>query len=431
MKRILQILRQHKKRIAVSVIFIIVGLGIGVGVGVLQKQGGLMAPAVSPLKNPNITPLATGFTPTAGGVMSGKQILYAQVAGNADAPVTEVFSANSDGTNIVQRLKITALVKEITPLSIDSYILIADLGYLDRGKRIIAIKNGKDSEVLTASEGYLIDSYILSPDKKKLVVWEVENVSEPKTNHFWLVDLAGGKPTLLLTDATGEQTKYPLFWSQATNRIYFDTYSVNKGGIHKGMFSAKPDGTDLQAEVFFDSEYSSTPVLSPDGTKAVLTTFNSATNVQLPGTSVTNGIFRPAIRNPNEIRTIDLAAHTSQVLVSEAGKLYYDTTWAVGGKTIVYRIAQTDGTTMTPVGFGMVDAGTKMASNFFDNPNGVFVPIPGSDKYLFAMRSQAVDSLGGPGIYSPLVRSVYTFNPQTRIMKKILTDEPIQILAII
>ncbi|MBI1869470.1 hypothetical protein HYS11_00690, partial [Candidatus Gottesmanbacteria bacterium] len=258
----------------VIAIVIITALSAKAKSGILQQPG----------QKQNQTPDFLNQPPVA---TQQVKLFYATTQGQGESSETTLSSAAADGSNIVELLKLKGQIKEITPLKNGDVIFLSELSLLDRGRKIVKVHNDSESAVFTAGEGYLIDSYLLSPDEQTLLLWEVDDAPQPAVSRFLLLPVGGGEAQTILTQTPDEQTKYPLFWSQATNRIYFDSYSINRGGLHHGIFSIKADGTDFRPEHWFEEEYSNTPILSANGVWAAVASFNPAATIQLAGTSPT------------------------------------------------------------------------------------------------------------------------------------------------
>ncbi|MBI4067138.1 PD40 domain-containing protein [Candidatus Gottesmanbacteria bacterium] len=355
---------------------------------------------------------------------------------NLDIPPTvELYTADAQGNNIKQVGKIHAQAKNIKPLAINTYLYIGDLGFLDRGAAIYRFDstNNAATKIYTASSGYQIESYLPTPNHQSLIIWEETqgNASLGQSRIIYQDLTTPTNKKILLEEPLSDQTKYPLFYSDATKKIYLDSYSVNRKGKNRGLFTLSLLGA--LNSVLPVNDYSTQPILSKDGRRIAYTSYNPDTRVKLPAPPVPNEIFRESVRNPNQIKVLDLTTGQTSLLAENLNGLIFDNLlFLPDGNSLIYRTLQIEANrTTTPLSYQLLDISTKKSTLYSRNTNGLFVTAWSGGSSLFAVRSDLIDNLGSAaGGNSPILKSTYLFDPATQIFTKILVDDNIQLIAV-
>lgn len=363
-----------------------------------------------------------------------KRIYYVKDKSIADDFKIEIYSASSRGDNIKLEGTISERVKQISPAGSNRFLAIDNLGFLERGKNIslFEAKTNQWSNVLTPPPDMAIESYVLLPDKKSLIVWLVEEKAttygRSQIAYKSIDNLTPAK--ILLDGQLSDKTPYPIFFSQATKRVYFDTYSVNRLGIYRGILSIDLEGGNLQDEPALSlNQYSSLPVADDSGSRIIYTSYSPDSRLALPQPQVPNQILRTQVRNPNRINMLDLLSGQVRLLHEDLkGKIFDNLVW-YGENEIIFRSSQIlpDGSDVQPLSYEILNLSNGERRILTENANGIFLSVGG--QLLFAVRTPQIEGLGGLGTpYSPVLTGVYLFNPIDGAMEKILTDEPIQII---
>lgn len=352
-------------------------------------------------------------------------------------PTTEIYSSDTSGNNIILRGQLKTAGKQILPLSPTTYLYIGDLGFLERGNSINKwdAKSSQSSVIYNTSQGYQIENYLLTPDKKSLIVWE-ETLGSTTEGSSRIISQEISNPLnkkILIEEPLSDQTKFPLFYSNTTNKLYLDSYSVNRKGKNRGVFEVSLDGLLQPISSLSVNNYSTQPILSPDGKYLAFTSYNAGTTVKLPAPAVPNEIFRESVRNPNQIKLLDLKTGTTNLLYEKLdGPLFDNLLFTKDGKSLIFRTLKIENDrTTTPLNYMQISLAEKETTPFADNPNGSMMYSFDNQNLLFGIRSMIIDSIGGlnqPD--APLLGSVYLYNTESKTYTKILTDDPIQILAI-
>lgn len=107
---------------------------------------------------------------------------------------------------------------------------------------------------------------------------------------------------------------------------------------NKGIYTISLDGIFESVPGLLLDQYSISPLLSPDGKFLIYSAYNPAAQVKLPAPNVSNKLFRESIRNPNQIRRLDLETGISDVLLEDlTGGLFYDLLISSDGKKLIYK----------------------------------------------------------------------------------------------
>ena len=393
-----------------------------------------------PTSNSPFAPTTTIINPQNSSSPENKRIYFAKSVATTKKdgiPKVEIYSGDYTGNNVRLEGKLDGLAKQIQPLPSSTYLYIGDLGFLERGNHIdkFDAAQNKSSKVYSASSGYQIERYLLLPDKNSLIIWE-ETIGSTTTGSSRIVYFPIDNPAakkILLQETLGDQTKYPIFFSSQTQLVYLDSYSVNRNGKSRSIFSLSLDGKLTPVSQLSLNGYSNEPVLSPDGARLAYTSYNPATKVKLPAPPVPNQIFREAVRNPNQLKIIDLTTGESTMLIENLeGNIFDNLLFSYDGKSIIYRTLKINpNRTTKPLAYNIINIEDKRGSTFADNPNGVFLEQINDTTALFAVRSDMTESLGGTNsAFSQIIRSIYTYKSTTNLYTKILSDDNIQILGI-
>lgn len=259
-----------------------------------------------------------------------------------------VRTVNSDGSNHIVIAKLPSNIKDVNFLSDHELIYIAETDDRDHGQRVnfYSLVTGQTKTLFAAAPGFGIDDLVVSPDKKWVATWEVKFALNSKIlsggdSRVYTVNLINPQYKILIVDernvSTSNFLRYPLFFD-SQNRLFLDTFGPNGGGWNRGLWVVNSDGADLApVTAMADGEYSTDPILSPDGTKIVFTGYDPTASPQIPP-DLSSGILRPAIANPNLLQVMDLANFAKTTLLgSEGGAQYANPVWSKVGNQIAFQ----------------------------------------------------------------------------------------------
>jgi len=201
-------------------------------------------------------------------------------------------------------------IKKVTVLDDNTLLYIAQTDVRDHG-RVIAkydLSTKKETTLLTASEGFGIDDYVISPDKKYISLWEIQVNSDSGV-------LLGGKSRVYTANLTNPQTKNLITDEAATEdtpvkyprgilnngTVFMDKFLPNSGaGWAYGMSVSNFTGTDQKdIETMTNGTYGTQPELSSDGNFFVFAGYTGK-----DGRTLHNG-FRNALIKPNTVELLD------------------------------------------------------------------------------------------------------------------------------
>lgn len=368
-----------------------------------------------------------------------------QQAGNVSQSVPFIYftqkstdsSVDVYKSDIVDTTFITKLssdVRSVTAMKNGDLLYVANLGFLDRGERINRYSNVSrtGSTVVSASAGFQIENYILSEKEDAVVFWEVEiNKTTGGKSHVVYQSLTDpANRTTLVDEPLSDQTKYPVLWLSARNSVVLDSYSVNRKGLYQGLFEVNIDSLQVRQILPVDA-YSQVPLAANQGKNLIYTAYNPSSAVQIPTPAVPNGLLRAVVRNPNEVRMLDVASGQMQNLISnEDGTLYGDLLLSGDGSKLILKRFSIEDRTSKPKDTQVLDLSSRMLSTFINRPD-MQVIVSYQDKYIIGQGTGTLVSIGGVGSsYSQLYNGVYLFDPGANDYQKILSDDDINIIGV-
>lgn len=388
----------------------------------------------------DVSPSSITTTPqkSTGSIAQASIYYVKQIPGQeSEPPVYELYKGSSQGTGSLKLGQITGPLKQLNHLKDETFLYISDLGFLDRGNTIYQYdaKTRTSTPFLSADPGFQIESYLVSPEKSSLVIWE-QSVGSAHEGTSQIVSVSLDKKDarrILVSETFSDQIKYPLFWSKATGTILLDSYSAVRNGKSRGVFELSTKGEIVPLTGFGVDEYSTSPVLSPDGTILAYTSYNPSASIKIPSPNVPNGILRESVRNPNQLKMYNLITGERETVRDDTNGMLFDSLmWDKNGKSLIYRTMKISGNQSTPLEYRIFTLATKKDERFAKNTNGIFLrQFPGND-FLFATRSQLFDSIGNltTGNLGQIFDSLYLYSPFSQTYAKILTDDPVQIIGI-
>ncbi|MBI4067455.1 hypothetical protein HY407_03655 [Candidatus Gottesmanbacteria bacterium] len=345
------------------------------------------------------------------------------------------ISTYSEGKNT----KITTLppnIRSIIPLSQNRLLFVNNLSFLDRGGRIDLYDGTQNLNIplVHPSPAYLIENFLISPDEESIVFWEVEERATTQgRSHIIYQSLSDKSQRKVLVDESlSDQTKYPVLWGP-NKWLFLDSYSVNRRGLHQGFFALDLNSTtpNLVTLLSLDS-YSSLPILSADSKKLIFSSYNPESTIQLSPPDVPNGLFRAAIRNPNQIKIYDLATRQTSILYeSKNGELFTDLVFTGDNSNIIFKRSSISGNSVKALDIQKLNIPNISTSLFL---NRIDSQILGQyeGRLIIAFGSAAVAPLGGINVsYSPIYKNVYLYDDINNQYEKILSDDPVQVIGIL
>lgn len=396
----------------------------------LPNKGNLIS--VSPLP----TPATTETTPAAI-VSREKTTIYIAEMGR-DQSVTLVSAPLTGGDKRVVT-KFPTRVKEIKIFGSASLLYIGnpDIAELGDGIWQRSLTDGKEEKVYTPPEKFFIDSYIVSPDRKTLVIWLISptvdgfkgGVSRVVLFPLAMDEQAKASESLLLEEKISGLTHYPIFISGATKRLYFGSFSPG-GSMTGGVFSLPLSGGTFRAETGLgDGYYSSIPVLSPSGRFIAFTRQTGTATSNLPGLG--NGFIPASERNGNTLSLYDLTTGEEEVVEENTvGGVLTNILWGKREEAIYWQELKEISGKLMPVAFWKKSIASGIKAQVGSGNQGEFVTDIGGGVLLLGIRSLAVGVLGSlDGVTSPVYSSYYLLYPDNKY-QKVYTEVNSQVIGI-
>jgi len=286
-------------------------------------------PTPTPQKK-NITKKPTQSMPT----KQSQTLVYG--TWTSQTSVIRAVNLENDTTTTVATLPLT--IKKVSILSPNTLLYIDQTDNNDYGQRISVynIQQKQIVENIPADSGFGIDDYILSPNKKYLVVWEVQLNSQTQTlqgGESRVFDLNLSQPTLINTlyDETVTPT-VPIHYPRAilnNGTVLTDKMIPNDpnggAGWAYGMSVVNFDGSNKQdLTAMTNGTYGTQPSLSPDG-KYLL--FAGYDGVNGDGTAIKNK-YRQALLTPDTVELLDTSTFQRYKLSNLPNtNIYSDVQW--------------------------------------------------------------------------------------------------------
>src|SRR3989344_4502570 len=258
-----------------------------------------------------------------------------------DKSVIKSFNLDTGSKRVLARLG--SAVKKVSVLSSDTLLYIDKTDNRDHGKSlaIYTISNKKENIVYKADQGFGIDDYVISPDKRYVAVWEVRfsqgsGILAGGSSRAYSVDLTNpGKKNRLYDDV--QVGEVPVHYPRAilnSGQVFLDKFLPNStAGWGYGMSVSNFQGTQKQDLTNMQNgTYGTQPVLSPDGRYLA---FAGNDGAQGLGTQIVDG-FRRALLRSNTVEFLDTQALQRQKLSNVPNTNTYSyVAWdAVSGKLI-------------------------------------------------------------------------------------------------
>ncbi len=259
----------------------------------------------------------------------------------------------SDQTTTIATLPLT--IKKVTILSPNTLIYIDETDNNDFGQRI-SIYNLQQKQIVVnipADSGFKIDEYLLSPNKKYLVVWEKKLGSQTQTLQGGASRVFGlnlSQPTLInvLYDETVTPT-IPIHYPRAilndgtvlTDQMIPNDKNGGTGWAY-GMSVVNFDGSNKQdIQSMTNGTYGTQPLLSPDGKYLLFAGYDGKNG---NGTSIKNG-YRQALLTPNTVELLDTSTFTRYKLSNLPDtNTYSDVQWDQQTSNVILSVLSPDNT---------------------------------------------------------------------------------------
>lgn len=388
-------------------------------------------PRSTSLSPPEIT--STPTLPSSSVKMPVKRVMYATFAKDLTAEVFLLSTATLSNTKVAS---LPLQVKNITPVDDTTILYLRPLDPFDRGEAIYELARGGEKQLITAEPGFVFDRFSLSPDKQRLVIWEVSDSPFLAGAGSKILVVSRNEPTaraLISSEVAGDLTKYPIGWL-GNDTLIIDTFSTTGSGFFRGL-SLINVNSKSESKILAEGEYSSLPTLAPDGSRFALTAYTPNARIQLPPLISDIGLSRVALRNPNKIIEYDHNKGTTAVILQNLdGELFETLAYSPDSSQIAYhsRTIATAENQQVRSAIRTVNRLTQQITPLDDDGSGAVVGWLDEDDLLIAKRTAIATPLGGIlSPYSQIVEGLYILSLKEKMYTKFLSDKPLQILGIL
>ena len=367
-----------------------------------------------PTQNPGNTPTPTSkqtdqvkkaAQPTPAAKESSATLVYGTWTSQTSV-IRAVDTATSTPTTIAT-LPLT--VKKVSILSKNSLLYIDQTDSNDYGQRI-SVFNIQENQIVTnipTDSGFGIDDYVLSPNKRYIVIWEVKLSTETQTlqggeSRVYAIDLTQPTTPNLLYDETATTT-VPIHYPRAildNGTVLTDQMIPNDpnggAGWAYGMSTVDFDGSNKQdISSMANGTYGSQPSLSPDGKYLLFAGYDGSNG---NGTSIKNG-YRQALLTPNTVELLDTKTFQRYKLPNLPDtNTYSDVQWDNQTGNVIISILSPD---TKQTGIYLYDLNKLQETQIplpsaNGTPYGYISELP-SDKTLIGLQSTDSSNLGNLG----------------------------------
>jgi len=335
-------------------------------------------------------------------------------------------------------------IKKVTMLSSNLLLYIDQTDSNDHGGRI-SIYDRQQKQITTsipAANGFGIDDYVLSPNKRYLVLWEVQFAPQSNTlqggkSQVYSVDLTSPTVTNLLYDETATPT-IPIHYPLAVlndGTVFVDQMIPNDpnggAGWAYGMSMVDFDGTNKKdIASMSNGTYGSQPTLSSDGKFLLFAGYDGSNG---DGTAVKNG-YRQALLTPNTVELLDTQTLKRYQLPNLPDtNAYSSVQWDQQTDNIILATLSSDAKQM---GVYAYDPG-KLTMKQISLPvvSGIpygYISQLSNNKTLIGTQSTDAANLGNLGdTYSYAYTQVATLDKDATISPLAITDPFIQTITVL
>jgi hypothetical protein len=240
-------------------------------------------------------------------------------------------------------------IKKVSILSPDTLIYINGTNLRDHGASlsIYSIKDKEETVSIPADNGFGIDDYILSPNKKFVAIWEVSfaqnsEILQGGRSRVYAVDLSNPTAKRLLYDETASADT-PVNYPRAIlddGKVFTDKFipnDPNSGmGWAYGMSVVDFNGSNKRTISSMSAgTYGTQPFLSPDGKYLAFAGYDGT----LGDGSALRGGIRQALLTPNTVELLDTATLERRILENlPNSNTYSNVYWDNLGENLVITI---------------------------------------------------------------------------------------------
>ncbi|MDP3988305.1 MAG: hypothetical protein Q8P80_04140 [Candidatus Levybacteria bacterium] len=366
-------------------------------------------------------PVVSKFAP-----LSQDMIVYGTWSDNSSN--IKGFDLSSGKTYILAKLP--SNIKKVTILSSDELLYIANTDNNDHGTEIAIynIKTKQQRTLLKSNQGFGIDDYTISKNKKYIVDWEVSflegtNALRGGRSQVYSFELSTPNSKNLVYD---EIANTPIHYPRAitdSGNIYFDTFLPNSGagwayGMSLSNFngSQKEDIPNMQ-----NGTYSSQPALSPDDKYLAFLGYDGSIG---DGKDLVSG-NRKALANPNTVELFDTQTK-ARFKISTISSKYAELSWDSKTGNLIFQ------DTKDLQYYSYLPLLKNLNKISPQNNSFRFISSLTNQKMLFGELNDSLSTIGNLGDrYSFSLKKLYVFENPNQQNTLDLSDKLIQIITVV
>lgn len=309
-------------------------------------------------------------------------------------------------------------IKHISIPSSDTLLYVNKTDQRDYGKEIVQynLLSKEATVIYRAADSFGIDKYVLSPDTKRMAVWEVQVSEESET-------LRNGR-SRIYTTVVGELGKNLLYDEEATDTnpvrypiailnngtVFMDRFLPNSGaGWAYGMSVSNFIGTQrTDIASMQNGTYASAPILSPDGQNLVFIGYDGSSG---DGTTFING-FRRAIVEANTVELLNTQSRLRTKLEIPGSNMYTAANWTDTNLLIASNSRQI---TQTGNVLYIQETQTPTTLSSPDGIKGQLLQYLSNSAWLYGARSTSLSTIGNLGSKYDSPYTLFSiYNPHTK-----------------
>ena len=329
------------------------------------------------------------------------------------APYTLVYGYWKDDQSIIESFDLSSgrqyqlaqlppNIKKVTVLSPGRMIFINETDNSDHGKEISSydLSSKLTTPIVAASQGFGIDDYVVSQNKRYMAIWEVSFLPSSEillggTSRIYTLDIQNpSKKNLLFEEisSVGVPVHYPLAITNS-GQVFLDQMEPNSGlQWARGMSVSNFDGSQKEDIASMNGgTFSTQPAISPDESQFA---FGGHEGSAPSGAAR----FQTAILNPNTVETLDTntkARFKIPGVLASSKYPYVD--WDPATGNLIYKMISTD---TANTGYHLYDKKTSASYELIKTGNDQSMSVISTldkNRILLAKRDISLSAFGNLG----------------------------------
>jgi len=290
-------------------------------------------------------------------------------------------------------------VKKVTLFSENQLLFINNTDGKDHGLEIAiySMQDGNITPIYTADDGFGIDDYQISPNKRYIAVWEVQFSEDSNA-------LSGGNSRVYTADTTlpnqknlisSEPATAPVLYPLAitdTGEVFMDRFLPNSGaGWAYGMSTSDFLGNQVQElSNMREGTYGTQPQLSKDGRHLLFAGYNGQRG---EGNNSARG-YRRALLTPNTVELLDTITKERIRLPLSDQNVYSEVVWEEASGNIRLAVLSKD---VNQTGNFIYNIDTQSLTSVTSTSDEVLIADLGNNIFIEGKKSDSTSLTGNLG----------------------------------